>query len=78
MEAGWPTQGHGNELEQIQYIAKLNDLLKAVDVEILAWALLHDVNLGEFDANLNSVGLIYQDGRFKPGLKAFDDLAPEK
>lgn len=78
METGWPTQGSGNELEQVQYIARLKDLLNAVDVEILAWALLHDVNLGEFDANLNSVGLIYQDGRFKPGLKAFDDLAPER
>ncbi|MDH5181712.1 MAG: hypothetical protein OEY07_18775, partial [Gammaproteobacteria bacterium] len=78
MEAGWPTQGSGSELEQVLYIARLKDLLNAVDVEILAWALLHDVNLGEFNANLNSVGLIYQGGNFKPGLKAFDDLAPEK
>ena len=75
METGWPTQGTGTDLEQVLYIARLPDLLKAVDVEILAWALLHDVNLSEFDPNLNTVGLIEQDGDFKLGLKAFDDLA---
>ena len=76
MEVGWPTEGTGNELEQVQYIARLRDLLAPVDVEILAWALLHDVKLAEFGANLNTVGLIRHDGKFKPGLKAFDDLAP--
>ena len=75
MEVGWPTQGSGSEWEQVQYIARLKDLLKSVNVEVLAWALLHDVNLSQFDANLNTVGLIQQDGKFKPGIKAFDDLA---
>jgi hypothetical protein len=75
MEVGWPTKSSGTELEQVQYIARLRDLLQSVNVEVLAWALLHDVSLVEFDANLNTVGLIQQDGKFKPGLKAFDDLA---
>jgi hypothetical protein len=77
METGWPTQGAGSTLEQVLFIARLPGLLKEVDVEVLAWALLHDVNLGEFSANLNSVGLITQEGQFKPGIKAFDDLAAE-
>lgn len=77
MEAGWPTQRSGNDLEQVQFIARLPALLQDVDVEMLAWALLHDVNLNEFDANLNSVGLILSDGCFKHGLKVFDDLTQE-
>jgi len=74
MEVGWPTQGSGNVQEQVQYISLLPTLLKDVDVEVLAWALLHDVDLSEFDANLNTAGLIQSNGQFKLGLKAFDDL----
>lgn len=74
MEVGWPTQGSGSVLEQIQYISLLPTLLQDVDIEVLAWALLHDVALSEFDANLNTVGLIESNGKFKLGLKAFDDL----
>lgn len=41
---------------------------------MIAWALLHDVGLAEFDANLNSVGLVTTDGRRKPGFAAFRKL----
>jgi hypothetical protein len=37
-------------------------------------ALLHDVQIGSFDANLNTVGLRYRDGRPKPGYERFRAL----
>lgn len=74
MEVGWPTAGSGNELEQVLFIKRLPELLRQVKVSVLAWALLHDVNLAEFDANLNTVGLLGHGGRKKPGHDAFREL----
>lgn len=71
MEVGWPTAGSGTELEQRQFVRDLPGLLDGVNVSVVAWALLHDVGLEEFDDNLNSVGLITTDDRRKP---AFDDF----
>jgi hypothetical protein len=61
MELGWPTQGSGSELEQQDFISRLPALLKQVNVSLIAWALLQDVNPDVFDANLNSVGLLKND-----------------
>ena len=74
MEMGWPTKGSGNELEQQVFIKKLPNLLVHVNTSVIAWALLHDVELPQFDANLNSVGLITKNGRKKPGYNAFKQL----
>ena len=74
MEVGWPTEGRGNEREQRQFIQSLPALLSGVNVSVVAWALLHDVGLKEFDANLNSVGLVTTKGRRKPGFTAFEIL----
>ena len=74
MEMGWPTKGSGNELEQQAFIKKLPNLLVHVNTSVIAWALLHDVELPQFDANLNSVGLITNNGRKKPGYNAFKQL----
>jgi hypothetical protein len=74
MEVGWPTKGNGNEPEQQAFIRQLPNLLRHVNVSVIAWALLHDVELPEFDADLNSVGLITKNGRKKPGFSAFKKL----
>jgi hypothetical protein len=74
MEVGWPTQGSGSELEQQAFIQALPRLLSGVKVSVIAWALLHDVSLSEFDANLNTVGLITSRGRKKPGYADFKNL----
>jgi hypothetical protein len=37
--------------------------------------LLHDVRLEEFDANLNSVGLVTASGRPKPAFADFEKLS---
>ncbi len=74
MELGWPAQGSGSELEQQDFISRLPDLFKQTNVSIIAWALLHDVNLDIFDANLNSVGLIKNNGQKKRGFNAFKAL----
>ena len=74
MEAGWPTAGTGSESEQVAFIERLPDLLKGIRLVGLEWALLHDVQIGSFDANLNTVGLRYRDGRPKPGYDAFRAL----
>jgi hypothetical protein len=74
MEAGWPTSGSGSEAEQLDYLERLPALLKGINLVGFEWALLHDVQIGSFDANLNTVGLRYRDGRPKPGYGAFRAL----
>ena len=74
MEVGWPTTGTGTEAEQAAYIQRLPDLLRGLDISIMAWALLHDVKVPAFDANLNTVGLLDYDGNRKPGYDTFLDL----
>jgi hypothetical protein len=71
MEVGWPTSMSGDEDEQEAFVRRLPELLRDVNVGIVAWALLHDVHLGEFDANLNTVGLLTSDGRKKKAYEAF-------
>lgn len=75
MEIGWPTSGSGDEAEQLQFIARLPSLLAGINLVGLEWALLHDVRLGAFDADLSTVGLRYRDGRPKPGYEALRMLA---
>ncbi len=74
MEIGWPTKASGSEAEQADFIRRLPGLLRGVNVSVIAWALLHDVNLSEFNANLNTTGLITRRGRKKPGYFRFRDL----
>jgi hypothetical protein len=74
MEVGWPTRGAGSESEQLAYIRRLPALLAQVRVSVVAWALLHDIELAEFDADLNTVGLITREGRQKPGFEGFKAL----
>jgi hypothetical protein len=74
MEVGWPTLGSGTEHEQEGFIRRLPELLSRVNVTVIAWALLHDVDLAEFDANLNTVGLVTNKGGRKPGYEAFKAL----
>jgi hypothetical protein len=74
MELGWPTKGAGSELEQQTFIRRLPELFSQVNVSIIAWALLHDVNLAAFDANLNTVGLIRNNGQKKKGFDEFKSL----
>lgn len=74
MEVGWPTAGTGDENEQMAFVKRLPHLLEGVHTSIVAWALLHDVGLGEFDANLNTVGLLTKDGRKKKAYEAFRRL----
>ena len=76
MEAGWPTSGTGSEAEQVAFIERLPGLLKGINIIGLEWALLHDVQIGSFDANLNTVGLRYRDGRPKRGYERFRSLKP--
>jgi hypothetical protein len=71
MEVGWPTQGSGNEIEQQAFIQHLPKLLDRVNVSVIAWALLHDVGVAEFDTELNTVGLITNSGQKKPGYNDF-------
>ena len=74
MEAGWPTSGSGSEAEQVAFVERLPGLLKGINLVGLEWALLHDVQIGSFDANLNTVGLRYRDGRPKPAYERFRGL----
>jgi hypothetical protein len=74
MEVGWPTSGVGTVGEQAAFIGRLPSLLEDMNIIGLEWALLHDVNLAEFDANLNTVGLITDTGKKKPGFSIFKAL----
>jgi hypothetical protein len=75
MEIGWPSSGSGSEAEQLAFLERLPTLLKGINLIGVEWALLHDVQLGAFNADLNSVGLRRRDGRPKPGYGAFRALA---
>jgi hypothetical protein len=75
MEIGWPTTGSGSEAEQTAFIERLPSLLKGINLVGIEWALLHDVQIGGFDADLNTVGLRRRDGRPKPGYDAFKALS---
>ena len=74
MEVGWPSGGTGSEAEQQAFIQRLPELLGRVNISVIAWALLHDVGLAEFDANLNTVGLVSSEGHKKPGYAEFKNL----
>lgn len=74
MEVGWPTSGSGTEAEQLAFIERLPTLLKGINLAGIEWALLHDVQLGAFGADLNTVGLRHRDGRAKPAYDAFRAL----
>jgi hypothetical protein len=56
------------------FIGRLPSLLENMKIIGLEWALLYDVNLAEFDANLNTVGLITNTGRRKPGYSVLKTL----
>ena len=74
MEIGWPTSGSGSETEQLAFVERLPSLLKGINLVGVAWALLHDVRIGAFNDDLNSVGLRYRDGRAKAGYGRFRAL----
>jgi hypothetical protein len=74
MEVGWPTSGSGSEAEQVSFIERLPGLLKGINLVGIEWALLHDVQLGAFNTDLNTVGLRYRDGASKPAYGAFRAL----
>jgi hypothetical protein len=74
METGWPASGSGSESEQLAFLERMPSLLKGINLVGLEWALLHDVQIGAFDADLNTVGLRYRDGRPKPSYGAFRAL----
>lgn len=74
MEVGWPTAGAGSEAEQAQFIRRLPQLLRGVNVIGIDWALLHDVRHPALDANLATVGLLTNGGAPKPGLTEFRAL----
>jgi hypothetical protein len=74
MEVGWPTEGSGSETEQQRFVQKLPVLLQGMNVSVVAWALLHDVGLAAFDADLNTVGLLTREGRKKAAFEAFEQL----
>jgi len=63
--------GSRSETEQQTFIQHLPKLLDRVNVSVIAWALLHDVDSAEFDTDLNTVGLITNSGKKKPGYTDF-------
>ncbi len=74
MEVGWPSSGTGGEAEQVAFLKRLPRLLRGINLVGLEWALLHDVQVGAFGADLNTVGLRYRDGRSKRSYDAFRGL----
>jgi len=75
-EIGWPTKGKGTNESQQAFIERLPELMKDVRSELVAWSLLHDV---EMDAlgDLATTGLLTAEGTKKPGYEAFKKLARE-
>lgn len=74
MEIGWPTKGSGSEDEQSQFIQRMPQLMNELNVEMVAWSLLHDVNLKAFNADLATTGLRTTNGAVKKGYQQFTRL----
>ncbi|HYF51657.1 MAG TPA: hypothetical protein VEJ63_19740 [Planctomycetota bacterium] len=73
-ELGWPSGGKSTEAMQEAFIKRLPELFKKVKPKFVAWSLLHDVDIPEFNANLGTTGLLTAKGKAKPGLAAFKEL----
>ena len=74
MEIGWPTKGHGSDREQVAFINRLPTLVKDVRPSVVAWPLLHDVQLPMLGDDLFTTGIVAADGRRKPGYDALKRL----
>ncbi|MGH7165894.1 MAG: hypothetical protein ACREIS_10275 [Nitrospiraceae bacterium] len=74
MEVGWPTSGPGSDPEQVLFIERLPQLMQGINDKIIAWALLHDVSIPQFGADLNTVGLVRSNGERKAGYMTFQEL----
>jgi len=51
------------EIEQHPVIKRLLGLLKNMNISVMAWVLLHYVNLGVLNENLNTVGIFTNKGK---------------
>jgi hypothetical protein len=74
MEIGWPSKGNGSDQEQVAFIKRLPALLRDVRPTVIAWPLLHDVNLPVSNDDLFTTGIITADGTRKPGYQALKSL----
>jgi hypothetical protein len=77
MEIGWPTRGQGSEQEQVEFINRLPALMSDVRPTVLAWPLLHDVQLPLLGDDLFTTGLVTAKGTVKPGYAALRRLRRE-
>lgn len=73
-EVGWPSAGSGTETEQAAFLRGLPGRMREVRPALIAWSLLHDVDIPQFDANLGTTGLITPGGRKKPAFHEFRAL----
>ncbi|TXT67685.1 MAG: hypothetical protein BAJALOKI1v1_20002 [Promethearchaeota archaeon] len=74
LEIGCPTRGLGSEESQVAFVKRLPILLRNLNLIGIDWALLHDVNIPEFDEDLRSLGLFTDDGKEKLGFESFNNL----
>jgi hypothetical protein len=76
MEIGWPSSGYGNEDTQQQFIRRLPELLSELSPSVTVWSLLHDVtHLSNTKNPVGTVGLLTQEGKPKPALTAWREVA---
>jgi hypothetical protein len=79
MELGWPGGGKGSDTQQAEYIRRLPGLMNGVNPSVMAWALLHDVNV--FPADIGTSGLLTHEGGKRSGYEAWRTLkegAPQR
>lgn len=74
MEIAWPATNATGETAQVQFINRLPQLLGRVKPKMLAWGLLHDVDAKALPGSLPKTGLLWNDGKPKPGYDAFRAL----
>jgi hypothetical protein len=76
LEIGWP--GRKDLDSQERFIRRLPALLADLSPIMTSWALLHDVKLSIISDDLGSVGLLTREGRAKPALQAWREVAGNK
>jgi hypothetical protein len=73
-EIGWPSTGKTDERSQAVFVRRIRELTAAVAPELIAWSLLHDVQVPELGESLGTTGLLNRSGKPKPAFAAFREL----
>jgi len=77
-ESGWPTGGssefHGSSENQKDFVAKIPELAKEINLKLWIWWFLHDWQGEGYPDYFKTMGLKTSDGQEKPAWKTWQQI----